>query len=188
MITELINKVNEKLKSNLDLFPCLQCYKLYGLAEQVVLRDSDSERWMPYVIDRNGEDTDVWVDDDISIGIYHRLISKSYSKADLQIGREILQEATAEMLLVCWAFRKYLNSKSTVETLERLIYSSLYANNGNTIAVNSNFDRKSVFNAEFSGVPFNLPEDVLLFSMRYRFYYPINKKDCEMIPNICKDC
>lgn len=191
MIAKTVHIINEKISENLDLFPCLKCYKLFGLAEHVVLRDSYSDRWIPYVIDRNSEDTDVWIDDDISLGIYHRLLSKNYSTPERKsgYGDYTLQNVHADMILVCWAFRKNFSGKSNVDTLERLIYSSVVFNKGEsqTIAVNSNFDRKSVFNGEFSGVPFNLPEDVMLFSMRYKIIYPVTTQDCTVIENICKD-
>ena len=190
MIVKLINKINDKLSKNMEFFPCLDGYKLYGLAEHVLLRDTDSDRWIPYVIDRNSEDSDVFVDDDIPFGMYHRLLSKNYAFPDRKsgFGDDTLQIVTADMILVCWAFRKYMHEESTAESLERIIFTSLYTNSDHQIfATNSNFDRKSVFNGEFSGVPFNLPEDVLLFSMRYKIIYPLTTQECTLIENICKD-
>lgn len=191
MIAKLVHTTNKKLSEKLDMFSCLSGYKLYGLSEQVVLRDTDGDRWAPFVVDRYSEDTDVWIDDDMSLGIYHRLLAKNYSIPEKRSGwgDDIIQTVNADMILVCWAFRKYFGENGTADTLERIIYSSLttFKDEYRTYAVTSNFDRKSVFNGEFTGVTFNLPEDVLLFSMRYKFIYPTTTSDCMKIEDICKD-
>lgn len=156
MIAKTVNIINEKLSKNLDVFPCMEGYKLYGLAEQVVRRYNDDE-WIPLIVDSSSEGHEVFADDDYPLGLYHRLLAKTYSEPQKknQYGDDIVQTVTADMILVCWVFRKYLGENVTADTLERIIYASLYEK---TMALQSNFDRRAVFSGEFSGVTFNLPE------------------------------
>jgi len=186
MIAKKVNIINENITKNLEKLPCLNGFQLYGIAEQVIRRYNDDE-WIPFIVDSDSEDHEVFVDDDFPLGLYHRLLSKTYSMPDRknQYGDDVVQMVTADMILVCWAFRKYLDKKGTIDTIERIIYSSL--NGKEILALQSNFDRKAVFSGEFSGVPFNLPEDVLLFSMRYRVTYPLTSRECIEIENICNN-
>ena len=182
MITETVNTINSNIAKYMDAYPCMAGYKLYGIAEQVIRR-YNADEWEPLIVDSDCEDHTVFVDDDYPLGIYHRLLAKTYSTPERknQFGDDVVQNVTAEMILVCWAFRKYLNV--TAETIERIIYASLP---DKTLALQSTFDRKAVFSGEFSGIPFNIPEDVLLFSMRYRYSYPVSSRECIEVENICK--
>ena len=183
MIAKTIDSINEEIAFKMVKYPCLSGFKTYGLAEQIVRRYND-DAWIPVIVDSFSEDHEIFVDDDYPLGLYHRLLSKTYSEPQRknQYGDDIVQDVTVDMILVCWAFRKYLGTIGIVETLERIVYSSLH---GNTLALQSNFDRRAVFSGEFSGVPFNLPEDVLLFSMRYRFKYQATSRECIEIENFC---
>jgi len=183
MITKTVKTINERIAGKMDDLKCLEGFQLYGLAEPVIRRYNDDE-WIPLIVDSSSEDHEVFVDDDYPLGVYHRHLAKTYSTPEKknQFGDDTVQNVVADMILVCWSFRRYLGDDGTVEALERLIYSCLPEK---TIALQSNFDRRSVFSTEFQNVPFNLPEDVLLFSMRYRFIYPVNSRECIDIEDIC---
>jgi hypothetical protein len=165
MINGIVHKINEGLAAKTAAYPCLSGMLFFGLAEPV-LRTESEEEVFPVIIGSGGEDVALFVDDDYPAGLYHRLLSKTYglAPAKQQYGDRQVRVAEAELLLVCWAFRNKVNT--TADVLESIIYASF----DDTIkAVQSNFDRRSVFNGEFSGVPFFLPEEVMLFSMKYRF-------------------
>ena len=183
-IAKKVNTINKAIAVNMDKFPCMIGYKLLGIAEPVVRRNYDGDEWFPVIVDEYSGDHTVFVDDDYPLGIYHRLLGKTYSTPkDMQFGDEKYQLVTTDMILVCWAFRKYLGSEGAVDTLERIIYSSM---DNDITLVSSDFDRLRVFQNEFRNVQFFLPEDVLLFSMRYRFNYPIMSRECVDVENICK--
>ena len=182
MITKTINQIDERIAKQTIKYPCLMGAHFFGLAEPVVRRTND-DAIFPVIIGADCECTDVFVDDDFPIGIYHRLLSKQYSPTDkkMQYGDDYIQIAIVEMILICWALRDKINASA--DNLERLIY-SCFPNDAK--AVSSNFDRRNVFAGEFSGIPFNLPEDVMLFSMKYKFAYPATTRECIEIENFCK--
>jgi hypothetical protein len=183
MISNIINKINEDIAAKTAAYTCLSGMRLLGLAEPV-LRVASEEEVFPVIVDNSGEDTALFVDDDFPAGIYHRLLSKTYSvlPRKQQYGDQNIQMAEAELLLICWAFRQSVHT--TADVLESLIYSSF---DESIKAVQSNFDRHAVFNGEFSGVSFFLPEDVMLFSMKYRFRFPLQAKECLTIENFCNN-
>jgi hypothetical protein len=181
MISKIIHNINEAIAAKTAAYPCLSNMRFFGLAEPVLRRESEEEVF-PVIVGADGEGAHIFVDDDFPAGIYHRLLSKTYSTLRVkdQFGDQNIQEAESEILLVCWAFRQAVHTTSDV--LESLIYSSF----GNDIkAVQSNFDRRAVFSGEFLGVSFFLPEDVMLFSMKYRFKHQAQAKECLNIENFC---
>jgi hypothetical protein len=181
MISKIIHKINEAIATKTAAYSCLSGMRLFGLAEPI-LRSASEEEVFPVIVSNEGEDTALFVDDDFPAGIYHRLLSKTYTALPLkqQVGDQNMQLAEAELLLICWAFRQSVHT--TADVLESLIYSSF---DESIKAVQSNFDRRAVFSGEFSGVSFFLPEDVMLFSMKYRFRYPSRAKECLTIENFC---
>jgi len=181
MISSIVHKINEEIAAKIADYPCLLGMQFFGLAEPVV-RSSEDEQLFPVIVDFTGEDTAIVVDDDYPAGLYHRLLSKSYSAAPTkqQYGNQNVRIAEADMLLVCWAFRNKI--KTTADVLEGLLYSVF---DDDIRAVQSSFDRRAVFAGEFSGFPFFLPEDVMLFGMKYRFKYPAKSRECLEIPNFC---
>ena len=181
MISNIAHKINERIAAKTAAYPCLSGMRFFGLAEPV-LRSESEEEVFPVIVDDKGECTAIAADDDFPAGIYHRLLSKTYSFAPMksQFGNEKVQQAEAELLLICWAFREATGT--TADIIESLIYASF----DTTInAIQSNFDRRAVFGGEFSGIPFFLPEEVMLFSMKYRFKYPAQAKECLNIENFC---
>ncbi len=183
MIVEVIAKINEAITAKIADYPCLNGSILHGIAEPILRHDEGSEEYFPVIVDATGEDTLVFADDDYPMGIYHRLLSKSYSMPPVrkQYGDQTTDVAEVEMMLICWAIRNKVSA--SVDVLERLIYSAFKSE---IKAVSSNFKRTEVFNGEFTGIPFFLPENVMLFSMKYSFKYPAQQRECIEILNFYK--
>jgi hypothetical protein len=181
MINNIIHTINERIAEKIAAYPCLDGMRFFELAEPV-LRSESEEEVFPVIVNEDGEDTTLFVDDDFPAGVYHRLLSKTYSMAPVkqQVGDQNIQLVEAELLLICWAFRKSVHT--TADVLESLIYASF---DDSIKMVQSSFDRRAVFGGEFSGISFFLPEDVMLFSMKYRFKYPARAKECLNIENFC---
>ena len=179
-VSDIINSIDDALKKRIDTINCLSDSQFFGLVEPIVRREDD-DKWFPVVVDNQGEDTYVFVDDDFPMGIYHRLIGKSYSvQQGKSFGDNTAMLINVDMLLVCWCFRDKINT--TVDVIESMIFAS---SPKDITPVQSNFDRNNVFLNEFKGIPFFLPEEVFLFSMRYKASYPANKRECLNIETIC---
>ena len=181
MITEAITKIDLLIAGKMEKHPCLSGFLFFGLSEAITRRMND-ETVFPVVVSADCESNDVFVDDDFPGGIYHRLLSKQYLPApkNAQYGDDKCQLPVADMILVCWAFRDKINAAADI--LEMIVYSGFP---NHVTAISSNFDRRSVFSGEFSGIPFNLPEDVMLFSMKYRIAFPATDRNCINIDNFC---
>jgi hypothetical protein len=182
MISRTVHTINERIAAKAAGFPCLDGMQLFGLAEPVLRIREDGEEAFPAIINYNGEDTMLFTDDDYPAGLYHRLLSKTYSMAPTkqQYGDGNIQFAVADVILICWSFRNAI--RTAPDVLESIIYSSF---NEDVLVNQSNFDRLAVFNGEFSGVPFFLPETVMLFSMKYRIKQHAILRDCLNIGDIC---
>ena len=173
MIAETIKQIDGLVSERMAKGLSCGGLRFFGLAEPVVRRMNDDVVF-PAVVGLDGEGEDVWLDDDYSVGIYHRLLSKQYLPAKKeQYGDDTVQRSVAEMQLVCWAFRSAV--KVSADVLERIVYSGFPSG---VSAVSSNFDRRSVFSGEFSGIEFNVPNSVMLFSMKYKFAYPAMSRNC----------
>jgi len=179
-----VDKINESIIKRLSDFDCLANSQVYGVAEPIIRSDEDSEEWIPVLVDNDGEDHYIFVvDDDYPMVLYHRLLSKSYVvDRKSKYGDDIGLSIQADMRLVCWGFRNMV--KTTAEQIESFIFASLPSN---VNPVKSNFDRLAVFNNEFKGIKFFLPEEVFLFSMDYNFKYTPNKRECVDLSNICNN-
>jgi hypothetical protein len=179
-----IRKINASISAKIaeNGLLCLENIRLMELAEPVV-RNEDAEEWIPAVVENSGEDTTVFADDEYPLGVYHRLLSKAYATVPNKgYGDSVRIMTIADMKLVCWGFRNTLNT--TADRIESFIYATLPAD---VLPVRSIFDRAAVFGAEFKGIEFFLPEEVFLFSMDYKLQYPVNKRDCIDLRNICNN-
>lgn len=178
-IDSIITSINEALSESLECVPGIA----YGLAEPVIRReDGDTEESTtdvdyPAIIDSDGECSDVFVDDRYKMGLYHRLISKTYETlANKGFGDKMQNICIADFYLVCWGFRSSL----IAEDVEQFIISKLPEK---IKVVTTEFDRKRVFTTEFNGINFFLPPEIFLFSLRYRVQYEV-KPPCLEINEI----
>ncbi len=164
-IDDIIDKWNAKLEefySN-DIL-------VNGLVTPIVRRD-ESDVYYPVIIDKEGNNRYVFTDDRTNIGVYHKLLNKTYqSNPNASFGNNVRQDVTADMLLIFWGFiTKYPKAHQVESRISSL------APKGVTIRI-SNFDRFNVFHQEFGNIPFFLPQNVFLFSIKYQISYKLNSK------------
>lgn len=139
-----------------------------GLAIPIIQKDGE-DVFYPAVISEDGEGVYVFVDDNYRFGIYHRLIGIDYTtQTGKGYGDGERIKPIADILLVCWGFLDF----TTANELERKLFNLSPKEVRFTI---SNFDRKHVFAGEFSGITFNLPPEIFLFSIRYKVQFSIDK-------------
>ncbi len=144
---------------------------LNGLVTPIVRRD-ESDVYFPVIVNAEGYDKYVFTDDKNDIGVYHKLLTKTYQpNQKASFGDEVTQRVTAEMILICWGF---IDRFPRVHEVESRITS--LAPKGVNVRI-SNFDRINVFQQEFGNIPFFLTNKEFLFSIRYQITYD-EKKGC----------
>jgi len=168
---ELINDIDIRIA---DAVRCTIGEKIlckpFGFAKPINIQD-DSEYSMPAIVDNDGECHYVFTDDNMGIGWYHRLISRSYSKTK-GFGDSDLDVQTDDIILVVWGLSYILNMQA--EQVEReIIIPSIPSKYG---LVSSNFDEKSILSGEFRNFTYlNKPEEFIL-SVRYKVSTIFNRK------------
>lgn len=176
MITEVVKQINDSLLPSFDGIDV----SIFGIAESVLIREDDKETddvYIPSIINRDGECHSVFVDDDYKLGIYHRIIGKTYTnQPNKGFGDSAGVLVVADMQLVCWGFSNAVKA----ESVEQLIFSK---SPESMRFVSSDFDRKRVFSGEMQGIPFFLPPEVFLFSIKYKVQYKA-KRSCMEINEI----
>jgi hypothetical protein len=182
MISDIAGRIDDAIKGKMQSFDCFANAKFFGIAEPVVRFAGESEEWFPAVIDSEGEDKYVFVDDDYPLGIYHRIIGKTYVPSQKsQYGDCQSLAIQADMKLVCWGLRNRV--RATADRIESFIYAAMPEE---ATPVRSLFDRSLVFGNEFRGVQFFLSELAFLFSIDYNLKYSPRKKDCIDLSDLCK--
>ncbi len=142
-----------------------------GLVTPIVHRD-ENNLYYPVIVNAEGNDKYVFTDDKKDIGVYHKLLTKTYQpNQKASFGDQTTQKVTAEMILICWGFIDRYPKAHEVESKV-----SLLAPKGVNVRV-SNFDRFNVFQQEFGNIPFFLKNKEFLFSIRYQIVYD-EKKGC----------
>jgi hypothetical protein len=171
MIQTIINSINSAI--------LLHCTKLdvsvRGLAQPVYILDDD-EQIIP-AITLDGEDSHVFIDDSYIFGSYHKLNGKTYShETKTGYGDAYKVMCVADLSMIVWGFEKNI----AADDMEKFIFTVAPKD---MIFLKTDFDKKRVFQSEFSGVDFFVPEDVFLFKINYRVQYEV-KKACLEIPSL----
>ncbi len=167
MIELFTDKVDEAILKEVKNTP-LDRLKVFGLST-LAIRQDDEETATPILIDKNGEYTSVFVDDDFPAGIYQRLISKSYVHDSKKgFGDRAQTTINCEILVVCWG----MMSETSAEELEMLIFKTLPKEARLSF---SDFDSRRVLAGEIQGFDFVLPPEVFLFSSKYIVQMVINQ-------------
>ncbi|MDR1595286.1 MAG: hypothetical protein LBS43_12520 [Prevotellaceae bacterium] len=181
MIKDIVHKIDEAIKNRMLTFSCLAGAKFFGVAEPIVRLVDEGEEWFPVVIDNDGEDRYVFIDDDYPLGIYHHIIGKTYIPAvKNSYGDSQAFTVQADMKLICWGLRNQV--RTTADRIESFIYASLPEV---AVPVRSSFDRSLVFSNEFRGVQFFLPEVAFLFSVDYYLKYTPARRACIDLSDLC---
>ena len=134
------------------------------------IQDDDTNSSIPAIIDMGGDCHYVVSDDDYSYGVYHRLLSKSYSKVK-GFGDGDLDVEIDEIVMIVWGFSNQLDMNSLDFEREIIIPSipKLAA------LVSSDFDSYRVANSEFRNVGYlNKPEE-FIFSVKYKVQFKFDR-------------
>jgi len=174
MIYQIVDKINTALEEAFSI-PS----QIHGIAEPILIKD-DEEVFIPTIIDKDGECSDVFVDDDFKVGLYHKLNSKNYTLSQNKgYGDDPKVIVVADMSMLVWGFLAAAKAEDVQEFI--------FAKSPREMRFNSvNFDRKQVFSGEFQNVDFFLPPEVFLFKINYKVQYTA-VKSCLEINEIFND-
>jgi hypothetical protein len=167
----IIDCINERIGKGLDRLPNPVHFIPFGLAKPIEIREEGFQSSMPAVVDNSGECHYVFTDDRFSIGWYHRLVLRNYSKGK-GVGDYDTDIETDEILLVCWGLSDKLNMQAE-EVESRIIIPAIPER---ADLVSSNFDAKQVLTGEFRNISYlNRPEE-FIFSVKYKISLAFNRK------------
>lgn len=173
MINTIVGQINTALVAAFGDIPSY----VHGIAEPIIMTsetETDEPLFVPMIINGTGDQIYVFVDDAVQVGIYHRILGKTYERQTAKgYGDSAKVLVKVDMGLVCWGFIPGVKA----EELERFIYSKAPAS---MQFISTNFDRKQVFNQEMPGVDFMLPPELYLFNIKYRVQYPANNACLEI--------
>jgi hypothetical protein len=173
LLEKQVDELNEAIVSSLVFVPSGKV-KAYGLAETmlnpVVLEDGSVKvQRFPVTIDNDGEVDRVEVDDIYAVIMYHKLESTSNSIAPkTNYGRTTDLFEQQNISLVVIAFRDQVQQPGYV--LESIIknYFLDKLEDGAAVRIgNSNFDKLSLLQREFSEVELNYAH-LIIFELKYR--------------------
>lgn len=190
---EIVAQINTDLKSFQFSSKKFQKGRFSGIAELITKVDGDTRQTVPAIIDNNGKETILIVDDIYPFELYHRHIGSTIESVDpdQQFGDLVLRQESAEMLMVVIGDRKRLDlTKEEIITgimlgmpLE-LGSSFLTANsldNATIIPGAQNLDREDAWNTEYNTELVKLKPEMIFFTFNY-VIQTRSKVDCI---NIC---
>jgi len=170
-LDNIVEKINETIIRQLTCktgkeFPA----QLFGIAFPVQIKDVETDSSFPAIIDMDGECSYVFSDDSYSFGVYHRLLSKSYSQVK-GFGDGNIDVEIDDMAMVVWGFSNQLGMNALDFEREIIIPSipKLAA------LVSSDFDSYRVSNGEFRNANYlNKPEE-FIFSVKYKVQFKFDR-------------
>lgn len=136
---------------------------LHGLAEPVLVRDTEREITLPAIVFPNGECLGVYDEcDKHALTLYHRLQSVSYSESQSAYGSRRDYAQTVDVSLLVFG-RREINQYQLENALCRVI-----SRDNKRLLVGTDFNAVQVFASEYSGLPYFLSPDYFLFRINYR--------------------
>jgi hypothetical protein len=169
---DIVDGINTALKAKLTAFPTT-CYS--GVAYPIARKKDNVYEFIPAIISPAGEAKYLTFDDIEEMGIYHRIVTSSYSQDKSQSygdGYTSFQQ-NYDIDLVVMADRRRV--EVTPDVLEAAIASNFPAgekpqgiNYLNILPVSANHNSRSLFSQEFQGVNYHLKPEHVFFSIRYR--------------------
>lgn len=169
---DIVNSINDALKVKLTAFPTTS---YSGIAYPIARRKDNSYEFIPAIILTSGEAKYLTFDDIEEMGIYHRIVSSSYTQDKNQSygdGYTSFQQ-NYDLDLVVMADRRRVEVSPDV--LEAAIASNFPAgekptgiNYLNILPVSANHNSRTLFSQEFQGVNYYLKPEHIFFSIRYR--------------------
>jgi hypothetical protein len=187
LLREFIVKINETFSG------LIQGIQTYGLAQSIVRTRGEEFELFPGVVGKDGEVTDVTIDDSKPVIIYHRnsgITTQNITRQGFGDDKSDLM-VTYQMAMIV-----FVNHKKTKLYPEEL-FLFLQANIPEALKVTSPYksvfirttnvilNSRLVFAAEYSGTQFSLPESMSLFQINYVIESTFTKNCFAKCPEDC---
>jgi len=144
--------------------------QLHKIAFPCQIQDENTDRAIPAIIDTDGECKFVFSDDDYSFGLYHRLLSKTYSR-EKGFGDGDIDVELNEMSIIVWGFSNQLKMNA-IDFEREIIIPSIPKK---AALVSTDFDSYRVANSEFRNTTYlNKPEE-FIFSVKYKVQFKFKR-------------
>lgn len=183
---EIVAQINIDLKTVQFASKRFQKGRFSGIAELIVKVDGEQRQTVPAIIDNNGQETILIINDKFPFELYHRHISSTVETVDEdeQFGDLVLRQETAQMVMVVLGNRKEL--KLTKEELITGIMLGmplefgqgfLTANsldNASIIPGTQNLDKEAAWTAEYNTENVKLKPETIFFTFEYEIQTRVN--------------
>ena len=169
---DIVNGINEALRAKLTAFPSTY---YSGIANPIARKIDNTYEFIPAIILTSGEARYLTFDDIDEMGIYHRIVSSSYTQDKNQSYGDSYTsfQQNYDIDLIVMANRSRVEVSPDV--LEAAIASNFPAgdkppgvNYLNILPLSANHNSRSLFSQEFQGVAYYLKPEHIFFSIRYR--------------------
>lgn len=159
-----IQRLNDDIRAAFDNAYRGEKLTLFGLAEPVLVRDSESETTSPAIVNVKGECHVVYSALDYSdVTIYSRLQNIAYEDdPTTSFGSRKGYKQSADVSIVVLGKRKL-----GIYNLERLLADAISAS-GERVLSSSDFNAVQVWSSEFPGVPYFINPDYFIFKINFR--------------------
>ena len=167
-VENIVEKINETIAGQLKCktgkeFPG----QLLGIAFPIQIQDDDTNNSIPGIIDTDGECHYVFSDDDYAFGVYHRLLSKSYSKIKGFDDDVVINDIT----MIVWGFSNQLGMNAL--NFERKIIIPSIPKLAQLVS--SDFDSYRVANSEFRNATYLYKPEEFIFSVKYKVQFKFDR-------------
>lgn len=177
-LNEIVEFVNTVIKERLKAY---SNSRYYGITYQAVKNEANTTIIYPSEIDINAKAGSVAINMKESFIVYHRLTGTSFTyptSGNYGDGDTHSVSSATDLQVIVMGWRKKLNG--TPEQLAMIIADSLPGSikeadinkigikQISTQATGINYDPRTIFNAEYTGIPYFIGPEMFLFSIRYR--------------------
>ena len=105
---QIVAQINTDFTSGQFSSKRFQKGRFSGIAELITKLDNDQRQTMPAIIDNNGDDTILTMDDSYPFEMYHRHLSSAMTEVEEDFGNRQIREETSNMILVVMGDRQRL--------------------------------------------------------------------------------
>ncbi len=176
---EIVTQINTDLKSVQFAAKRFQKGRFSEIAELIIKKDDDQRQTVPAIIDNDGTETILIIDDAFPFELYHRHIGSVVAPVDeeFQFGDRVLRQETAQMIMVVIADRKRIElTKEEIITgimlgmpleLGSTFLNTNSLDNATIIPGDFNLNKEDAWNTEYNTSDVLLKPETIFFTMDY---------------------
>lgn len=187
LLRSFLNKINE------TIIGILPDTKVFGLAQSIVKTSGNEKETLPGVVGKDGEIEYVGIDDVHAVRIYHKVSGITSSRVTTRPGfgddqNDVVNVYQMSMIVFIDHKKTQLFPEDLFLFLQANIPDGLKVSPYKKILIsvtNSNFNSRAIFESEYVGVEFKLPENKSLFQLNYTIESVFSKNCFVKCPQDC---